>query len=55
MGGGGRRAGHACPGQWWVIVPLWTREEGMSDLPLEATVTESDAGVMVVIDDIHVF
>jgi hypothetical protein len=44
----------ACPGQWWVVVPLWTREEGMSDLSLEATITESADGVMVVIDNIGV-
>ena len=44
----------ARPGQWWVVLPLWTREEGMSDLSLEATVTESPGGVMVVIHGIHV-
>ncbi len=43
----------ARPGQWWVVLPLWTREEGMSDLSLEATVTESRGGVMVVIKDIR--
>jgi hypothetical protein len=43
----------ARPGEWWVVVPLWTRE-GMSDLSLQATVTESPGGVMVVIDDIRV-
>jgi hypothetical protein len=37
-----------------VVVPLWTREEGMSDLSLEATITESADGVMVVIDNIGV-
>jgi len=41
-------------GQWWVILPLWTREEGMGDLSLEATVTESGGGIVVVIDDIRV-
>jgi hypothetical protein len=44
----------ARPGQWRVVLPLWTREEGMSDLSLEATVSESPGGVMVVIEDIHV-
>ena len=44
----------ARPGQGWVVLPLWTREEGMSDLSLEATVTESPGRVMVVIDGIHV-
>jgi hypothetical protein len=42
------------PGQWWVVLPLWTQEEGMSDLSLEATVTESTGGVIVVIENIHV-
>ena len=42
------------PGHWWVVLPLWTREEGMSDLSLEATVTESPGGVVVAIDDIRV-
>lgn len=44
----------ARPGHWWVVLPLWTREEGMSDLSLEATVTESGDGIVVVIDDIRV-
>ena len=44
----------ARPGQWWVVLPLWTREEGMSDLSLEATVSESRGGVMVVIEGIRV-
>jgi hypothetical protein len=44
----------ARPGQWWVVLPLWTREEGMSDLSLQATVTESRGGIVVVIDDIRV-
>jgi hypothetical protein len=44
----------AHPGEWWVVLPLWTREEGMSDLSLEATITVTSGEVMVVIDDIHV-
>jgi len=44
----------AHPGQTWVVVDLWTREEGMSDLSLEATVTESSGEVTVVIHNIHV-
>jgi hypothetical protein len=43
-----------CPGQWWVDVPLWTREVGMSDLFLQATVTESAGGIVVVINDVRV-
>jgi hypothetical protein len=42
------------PGEWSVTVPLWSREEGMSDLSMEATVYESSEGVSVVIKDIHV-
>jgi hypothetical protein len=44
----------ARPGQWWVVVPLWTREEGRSDLSLEATITEPSGKISVVIDNIHV-
>jgi hypothetical protein len=41
-------------GEWAVVLPLWTYEEGMSDLSMEATVPESPDGISVVIDDIHV-
>jgi hypothetical protein len=37
-----------------VDVPLWTREDGMSDLFLQATVTESPGGIVVVINDVRV-
>jgi len=40
--------------RWWVIVPLWTQEEGRSDLSLEATVRERDGQISVEIDNIHV-
>lgn len=42
------------PDQMLVVVDLWTREEGMSDLSLEATVTESLGEVTVVIHSIRV-
>lgn len=42
------------PGEWSVVLPLWTQEEGRSDLSMEATVCESSEGVSVVIDSIHV-
>jgi hypothetical protein len=42
------------PGEWAVVIPLWTREEGRSDLSMEATILESPSGVSVVIDGIHV-
>jgi hypothetical protein len=41
-------------GEWSVIVPLWTREEGRSDLSMEATVTESSDGVSVIITGVRV-
>jgi hypothetical protein len=40
----------ARPGQWWAVLPLWTRGQGMSDLCLEATITEAADRVVVVID-----
>ncbi len=43
------------PESWSVDVPLWTKEEGRSDLTLEVTMTESGRDLMdVEIDDIHV-
>lgn len=45
------------PGQagvWFVVVPLWTRQEGRSDLSMEATVVERGDEVDVQVDNIHV-
>jgi len=42
------------PRQLAVDVPLWTREEGRSDLTLSLTVVESDDVPRVSIDDLHV-
>ena len=42
------------PGTWFVVVDLWTAEEGRSDLSMEATVREVGDGVEVEVDDIHV-
>ena len=42
------------PDAWWIVVPLWTAEEGRSDLNLEATVRERDGSVIVVVDQVHV-
>jgi hypothetical protein len=42
------------PSQWSVEMPLWTREEGQSDLTIELTVTQTGSGHDVEIDDIHV-
>lgn len=47
---------NATPRRWSVNVPLWTKEEGRSDLTLSITVVEADAppGYAVEIDDLHV-
>ena len=43
------------PPAWSVVVPLWTREEGRSDLTAELTLTESSAGeIDLELDDLHV-
>jgi hypothetical protein len=42
------------PGEWAIVVDLWTREEGKSDLSMEATVLDSPGGISVVINSIHV-
>jgi len=43
-----------CPA-WSVVVPLFTREEGLSDLSLELTLTETHAGVVSIeLDDLRV-
>jgi hypothetical protein len=38
---------------WAVDVPLWTAEEGRSDLTLSLTVSDSQDGVRLEIDDLH--
>jgi len=46
---------HADGGGWSVDVPLWTLEEGRSDLTLQLTVRrEADGGHRVEVDDLHV-
>jgi hypothetical protein len=39
---------------WSVRVPLWTEEEGRSDLTLELTVVMNGARPSVELDDLHV-
>ncbi len=39
--------------QWAVAMPLWTKEEGRSDLRIELTIMDANP-VVVEIDDIHV-
>ncbi|MBM3224380.1 MAG: hypothetical protein FJZ47_11325 [Candidatus Tectomicrobia bacterium] len=38
---------------WAMDVPLWTAEEGRSDLTLSLTVSDNQEGVHVAIDDLH--
>ena len=43
------------PQRWSVVVPLWSEEEGRSDLSLELTVEDSPGpAYSVEIDDLHV-
>jgi hypothetical protein len=43
------------PQRWSVVVPLWSEEEGRSDLSLTITVEDVDGQDYVVeIDDLHV-
>lgn len=44
---------HGKPGYWWVIVDLWTAEEGRSDLSMEATVYDDGHEVRVEVNDVH--
>lgn len=41
-------------GTWSVTVPLWTAEEGRSDLTAELTVLIAAEGVTVELDNLHV-
>jgi hypothetical protein len=45
---------HEHPGTWSLVVPLWTTQEGRSDLSLEATAQDLSAGPLITIDDIRV-
>jgi hypothetical protein len=46
---------NADPERWSVDIPLWSKEEGRSDLTLEVTMIESGQELMhVEIDGIHV-
>lgn len=39
---------------WGVDLDLWTKEEGQSDLTLTMTVRDTDKGIVIEIDDLHV-
>jgi hypothetical protein len=45
---------NARPPQWSVTMPLWTREEGRSDLSIAITVIADGEGFRIELDDIHV-
>ncbi len=45
---------NAQPPRWSVTMPLWTREEGRSDLSLELTLIRGQKALDIEIDDIHV-
>jgi hypothetical protein len=40
--------------RWSITMPLWTQEEGRSDLSMELTVTEQKDGYKIKLDDLHV-
>jgi hypothetical protein len=42
------------PPKWSIVMPLWTQEEGRSDLSIELTVIERDNRFAIELDDIHV-
>jgi hypothetical protein len=45
---------NAKPAQWSIIMPLWTREEGRSDLSIELMLTENRNDFAVQLNNIHV-
>ena len=44
----------AQPRRWSITMPLWTREEGRSDLSLELTLSAGEQAFTIELDDIHV-
>jgi hypothetical protein len=42
------------PRRWSAVMPLWTAEEGRSDLSMELTLNEGPSGIQVELDDIRV-
>jgi len=45
---------NAQPKRWSIAMPLWTQEEGRSDLTLELTVIKHQNKFVIELDDIHV-
>jgi len=44
----------ARPGEWWIVVPMWTVEEGRSDLSLELAARPTPDGHRFEVTDLHV-
>ena len=44
----------AVPPRWSITMPIWTKEEGRSDLSVELTVIDDHGVFRVELDDIHV-
>lgn len=42
------------PPKWSVVMPLWTQQEGRSDLSIELTVEERLEGTRIELDNVHV-
>lgn len=42
------------PGEWWIVVPMWTAEEGRSDLSLELSAIPTGEGHRFEVRDLHV-
>lgn len=42
------------PPKWSVAMPLWTENEGRSDLSIELTLIQQGDGFRIEVDDIHV-
>jgi hypothetical protein len=45
---------NARPRQWSIATPLWTQEEGRSDLTVELTLIERQNSFVIELDDLHV-
>ncbi len=45
---------NSLPTSWSVVAPVFTREEGESDLSIELTIRESSPGYKIELDNIHV-
>ena len=44
----------ATPSQWAIALPLWTSEEGRSDLTIELTLIADGESFRIELDNIHV-